>query len=104
MTVTGYRTMDLNIIHIKMFLFVSDHSAQNGLFSEEFKPRLTEFCPWIGGDLQVYDANDDGYDDLTCHTSTGIIQITESHIVDTGMFNFRTIHSTIRLRALLSNV
>ena len=38
----------------------------------------------------MYDANDDGYDDLTCHTSTGIIQITESHIVDIGKFNFPT--------------
>ena len=29
----------------------------------------------------MYDANGDGYDDLTCHKSTGIIQISESHIV-----------------------
>ena len=40
------------------------------------------FCPLIGGDLQVFDVNHDGYDDLICHTSTGIIQISESHIVD----------------------
>ena len=50
--------------------------------------KLTRFCPWIGGDLQVYDANDDGYDDLTCHTSTGIIQISESHIVEQSKSNF----------------
>ena len=62
--------------------FASDHSTQNGIFAEEFKAKLPKFCPWIGGDLQVYDANGDGYDDLTCHTSTGIIQISESHIVE----------------------
>ena len=30
----------------------------------------------------MFDVNHDGYDDLICHTSTGIIQISESHIVD----------------------
>ena len=65
---------------------VSDHRTQNGFFAEEFKAKLPKFCPWIGGDLQVYDANGDGYDDLTCHTSTGIIQISESHIVDISKF------------------
>ena len=40
------------------------------------------FCPWIGGDLQVFDINHDGYDDLICHTPTGTIQISDSHIVD----------------------
>ena len=34
----------------------------------------------------MFDANGDGYDDLTCHTSTGIIQISESHIVDKSKF------------------
>ena len=29
----------------------------------------------------MFDVNYDGYDDLICHTSTGIIQISESHIV-----------------------
>ena len=29
----------------------------------------------------MFDVNHDGYDDLICHTSTGIIQISESHIV-----------------------
>ena len=36
----------------------------------------------------MYDANGDGYDDLTCHTSTGIIQISESHIVEQSKFSF----------------
>ena len=36
----------------------------------------------------MYDANGDGYDDLTCHTSTGIIQISESHIVELSKFGF----------------
>ena len=36
----------------------------------------------------MYDANGDGYDDLTCHTSTGIIEISESHIVDISKFKF----------------
>ena len=67
---------------------VSDHRTQNGFFAEEFKAKLPKFCPWIGGDLQVYDANGDGYDDLTCHTSTGIIQISESHIVELSKFSF----------------
>ena len=30
----------------------------------------------------MFDVNHDGYDDLICHTSTGVIQISESHIVD----------------------
>ena len=64
------------------YLCLSEHQAQSGFFAREFKTELTEFCPWIGGDLQVFDANGDGYDDLTCHTPTGIIQISESHIVD----------------------
>ena len=65
-----------------------EHHSQGGFFAGEFNTELTEFCPWIGGDLQVFDANGDGYDDLTCHTSTGTIQITESHIVDQSKFNF----------------
>ena len=80
--------MHLNITHTKTLHIVSDHRAHNGIFAEEFKAKLPKFCPWIGGDLQVYDANGDGYDDLTCHTSTGIIEISESHIVDISKFNF----------------
>ena len=30
----------------------------------------------------MFDANGDGYDDLTCHTSNGTITISESHIVE----------------------
>ena len=30
----------------------------------------------------MFDANGDGYDDLTCHSSNGTITISESHIVD----------------------
>ena len=51
------------------------------MFGEEFDAS-TSSCPLIGSDLQPYDANGDGYDDLTCHTSTGIITISESHIVE----------------------
>ena len=69
-------------------IYLSEHRVDGGYFAEEFKTELTEFCPWIGGDLQVYDGNNDGYDDLTCHTSTGIIQISESHIVEQSKFNF----------------
>ena len=54
------------------------------MFAEEFEVS-TLFCPLIGSDLQPYDANGDGYDDLTCHTSNGIITITESHIVEQRM-------------------
>ena len=32
-------------------------------FGGEFEA-TTEFCPLIGSDLQVFDANGDGYDDL----------------------------------------
>ena len=78
--------MHLNITPTVVLNFVSDHRNQNRFFAEEFNVKLTEFCPWIGGDLQVYDANNDGYDDLTCHTSTGIIQISESHIVEQSKF------------------
>ena len=39
-------------------------------------------CPVIGSELKVFDANGDGYDDLTCHTTNGTIQISESHIVN----------------------
>ena len=61
---------------------ISDHQEHSGFFGEEFDTELEVFCPWIGGDLQVFDVNHDGYDDLICHTSTGIIQISESQIVD----------------------
>ena len=37
-------------------------------FGGEFEASTT-FCPRIGSDLQVFDANRDGYDDLTCHSS-----------------------------------
>ena len=77
-------------LHKHCIYIVSDHRTQNEYFGEEFKTELSEFCPWIGGDLQVFDANGDGYDDLTCHTSTGIIQITESHLVDNRKFHFPT--------------
>ena len=62
-------------------IFVSDHKTHSGFFTGEFNTELEVFCPWIGGDLQVFDVNHDGYDDLICHTSTVIIQISESHIV-----------------------
>ena len=65
-----------------MNICVSDNKEQSGYFAEGFETELKVFCPWIGGDLQVFDVNHDGYDDLICHTSTGIIQISESHIVD----------------------
>ena len=58
------------------------HRVQNEIFGEEFETKLTEFCSLIGADIQMYDANGDGYDDLTCYTTTVIIQISESHIVD----------------------
>ena len=64
------------------FPLFSDHRIQSQYFGEEFETDLIEFCPWIGADLQAFDANGDGYDDLTCHTSTGFIQISESHIVE----------------------
>ena len=50
-------------------------------FGAEFKAKV-QFCPLIGSDLQPYDANGDGYDDLTCHTSNGTVTISESHIVE----------------------
>ena len=58
-----------------------ENSTVTAMFGEEFDAS-TSFCPLIGSDLQPYDANGDGYDDLTCHTSTGIITISESHIVE----------------------
>ena len=78
--------MHLNITPTIALNIVSDHRTQNRFFAEEFNTKLAEFCPWIGGDLQVYDANGDGYDDLTSHTSTGVIQISESHIVEQSKF------------------
>ena len=50
-------------------------------FGEEFQAETT-FCPLIGSELHVFDANGDGYDDLTYHTSNGTITISESHIVE----------------------
>ena len=71
----------IQTVEIAFTLFL-EHRVENEIFGEEFETKLTEFCPWIGAEIQVFDANGDGYDDLTCHTSTGIIQITESHLVD----------------------
>ena len=51
------------------------------MFGEEFQAETT-FCPLIGSDLQVFDANGDRYDDLTCHTSNGTVTISETHIVE----------------------
>ena len=67
----------------KCFVLIVDHKEHSGFFAEEFETQKLEvFCPWIGGDLQVFDVNHDGYDDLICHTSTGMIQISEIHIVN----------------------
>ena len=63
------------------YIFITDHKEHSGYFADEFDTELEVFCPWIGGDLQVFDVNHDGYDDLICHISTGIIQISENHIV-----------------------
>ena len=60
---------------------VPEHRENSVFFAEEFVTELTSFCPGIGTDLQVFDANGDGYDDLTCHTPGGTIYISESHIV-----------------------
>ena len=55
--------------------------TEQNWFGAEFKAKA-EFCTLIGSYLQGYDANGDGYDDLTCHTSNGTITISESHIVE----------------------
>ena len=60
---------------------ILEHAGHAGQFSEGFNAALDSFCPWIGGDLQVFDMNGDGYDDLICHTSDGRVHISESHIV-----------------------
>ena len=39
------------------------------------------FCDMVGDDIRVQDVNCDGLDDLVCHSRTGQIYITESHIV-----------------------
>ena len=62
-------------------LFFSEHKETKGWFGLEFVANVT-ICPLIGSDLQVFDVNTDGFDDLVCHTSNGTITITESHIVD----------------------
>ena len=64
-----------------LIFLLLENSTVTAMFGEEFDAS-TSFCPLIGSDLQPYDANGDGYDDLTCHTSTGIITISESHIVE----------------------
>ena len=61
-----------------------EHWGHTGQFAEGFDTALDTFCPWIGGDLQVFDMNGDGYDDLICHTSDGRVHISESHIVVQG--------------------
>ena len=66
---------------MQLILF-SDHQVQGEFFGEEFETEFVKFCLWIGADLQTFDANGDGYDYLICHTSTRMIQITESHIVE----------------------
>ena len=67
---------------VSLIYFTStEHRDHAGHFAEGFVPSLEVFCPWIGGDLQVFDINGDGYDDLICHRSTGQITISESHIV-----------------------
>ena len=44
----------------------------------------------------MFDVNNDGYDDLICHTSTGIIQISESHIVKQHMGEVTSVDETIQ--------
>ena len=60
---------------------LSEQRETKGWFKLEFATNVT-FCPLIGSDLQVFDVNTDGFDDLVCNTSNGTITITESHIVD----------------------
>ena len=67
---------------IKCLIVIYSEASEDGdWFGGEFEA-TTEFCPLIGSDLQVFDANGDGYDDLTCHSSNGTITISESHIVE----------------------
>ena len=67
-----------------MYYCTVEHAGHAGQFAEGFDTTLDTFCPWIGGDLQVFDMNGDGYDDLICHTSDGRVHISESHIVVQG--------------------
>ena len=69
------------LILIQNHNILSEHKETKGWFGREFVTNVT-FCPLIGSDLQVFDVNTDGFDDLVCHTSNGTITITESHIVD----------------------
>ena len=63
------------------FIPFLEHRSHRGWFGEGYKAAIP-FC-WEepGSALSVFDANGDGYDDLTCHTPKGLVQITESHIV-----------------------
>ena len=47
---------------------VSEKRRTVSWFGNEFRAK-ENFCPLIDSYLQGYDANGDGYDDLTCHTS-----------------------------------
>ena len=38
----------------KCFVLIVDHKEHSGFFAEEFNTKLEVFCPWIGGDLQVF--------------------------------------------------
>ena len=60
---------------------VSEKRRAVSWFGDDFRAK-ENFCPLIGSYLQGYDANGDGYDDLTCQTSKGTITISESHIVE----------------------
>ena len=74
----------MDICNLTKSMLLLEHSDHAGRFAEGFDTALDSFCPWIGGDLQVYDMNGDGYDDLICHTSDGRVLISESHIVLQG--------------------
>ena len=50
------------------------------MFAETRTAILDEFCFQPGEYLVVLDANGDRFLDMTCHSSTGQIQIAEGHI------------------------
>ena len=56
------------------------HAETRGLFGETRTAILDEFCFQSGEHLDVLDANGDKFLDMTCHSSTGNIQIAEGHI------------------------
>ena len=49
-------------------------------YNDTYSVTVADFCTEEGSYLHVYDANEDGFADLTCKYAEGRMQIMEGHI------------------------